>query len=93
MSPNPPTLDFALQYRARGFSIIATVPKTKKAAGKWKQYQERPADEPQIRKWFSNGKDYGVAIVLDKSQGGWPAEIMTIKQHTTDGQQHIPILR
>jgi hypothetical protein len=62
-------LDAALRYAALGLSIIPTAPNSKKAAGKWKRYQKQPADEQQIRKWFGDGHDYGIAVVLGKASG------------------------
>ena len=63
-------LDAALRYAARGMSIIPTAPKSKKAVGKWKQYQNQPAEERQLREWFGNGHAYGIAVVLGKASGG-----------------------
>jgi hypothetical protein len=63
-------LDAALRYAARGWSIIPTEPNSKKPAGKWKQYQERPADEGQIRRWFGNGQAFGIAVIFGEVSGG-----------------------
>ena len=63
-------LHFALDYQSRGWSIIRTAPGTKKAVGKWTQFQNQPADESQIRTWFGKAKDYGLAVVLGPVSGG-----------------------
>ena len=60
----------ALRYAELGWSIIPTTPGTKKAARSWKLFQDTRADESQLRKWFSNGAGYGMAVILGKVSGG-----------------------
>jgi hypothetical protein len=64
------TLNAALRYAARGWSIIPITPNSKRSAWPWKSYQERPADEEQIRRWFGNGQPFGIAVVFGDVSGG-----------------------
>jgi hypothetical protein len=64
-------LDFALHYRARGWSVIAIKDGTKNTPrGKWKSFQSKQADELQIRKWFANGSRDNMAVILGSVSGG-----------------------
>ncbi len=67
---NNSVLPCALEYHARGWSVIPTAPRSKIAAGKWKKFQERAADESQIRKWWANGHTYGIAVIFGDVSGG-----------------------
>ena len=54
-------LPVALDYRAGGISLVPCSAATKLPetsllpGGKWKPYQESPADEATIRRWFNSG--------------------------------------
>jgi hypothetical protein len=59
----PSLLDTALGYLRRGLSIIAIKARTKnQPCGKWKQFQTKPADELQLRKWFARGSN-NIAVI------------------------------
>ena len=65
------TLDVALDYLQRGWSIIPM-----KAGAKmptlqsWKSYQTARPNERTVRNWFHDGLDVGIAVVLgDVSRG------------------------
>jgi Bifunctional DNA primase/polymerase, N-terminal len=69
-SRSKPSLDLlatALGYAARGWSIIAV--KGKKAAGLWKPFQTRTADEPTLRRMFER-QATGLAVILGPVSGG-----------------------
>lgn len=61
-------LDHALAYLRRGWSVIPT--KGKRAAGAWKRYQTQLPSEAELRRWFSNGKASGIAVILGNASGG-----------------------
>jgi hypothetical protein len=64
-------LESALGYLRRGWSIIPIKVGTKKPACRsWKAYQKKPPDESHIRKWFSPGKDNGLAVICGPVSGG-----------------------
>jgi DNA polymerase III delta prime subunit len=55
-------LEAALEYLAKGFSIIPIKPREKIAAILWKEFQSRKATRKEIRSWFL-GTDYNIGIV------------------------------
>ncbi len=61
-------LNSALAYARRGWSIIPVM--GKKAAGLWKPFQERPADETTLHKLFAKRGITGLAVVTGKVSGG-----------------------
>ena len=69
MAKNEP-LHSAVAYQALGWSIIPIRSRDKKAAVKWKPYQEQRADDTALRRWFGNGSAYGMAVVLGEVSGG-----------------------
>jgi hypothetical protein len=56
-------IDAAIAYRRRGFSVIPIKPKGKKPLVAWESYQNDPASEETIRKWFASWPDANVAVV------------------------------
>jgi hypothetical protein len=67
-----PLLPSALAYHQLGACVIPTVAKAKRAAIRWKCYQEHRADESKLREWFTdtdNG-NLGIGIVLGTVSGG-----------------------
>ena len=63
-------LQAALAAHARGWSIIPISAGTKKPTCKWTKYQTERATELQLRKWFGNGQDVGLAVVFGPASGG-----------------------
>lgn len=56
----------ALDYLARGWSVIPVREKAKRPAGPWKAYQEKYVSEKTLREWYSRSPGYNVAIVTGK---------------------------
>lgn len=65
-----PTLNAALRYAARGWSLIPIQAGTKKPTCKWAKYQTERATEGQLTKWFGNGQAVGLAVVFGPVSGG-----------------------
>jgi hypothetical protein len=65
------TLEAALSYAARGWSVIPISPDGcgKKPLVVWSGFQTKAADEAQIREWWNQWPDAGVAIVTGKISG------------------------
>ncbi len=63
------SLDAALSYFRRGWSIIPIQAGTKKAAVPWKRYQAERADEQTVRQWFASAST-GIAVVLGAISDG-----------------------
>lgn len=53
----------ALDYLARGWSVIPVREKAKRPAIPWKTYQSKCVSEKKLREWFRRSPDYNVAIV------------------------------
>jgi hypothetical protein len=74
------TLDFARQYLSLGFSVVPCVPRGKRPAVPWQEYQTRKPSDAELVQWFGNGQEssnIGVVcgsgsgvIVLDVDAGG-----------------------
>jgi hypothetical protein len=61
-------LDAALSYAGLDWSIIAV--KGKRAAGLWRPFQERAADEATLRRMFARPGVTGLAVVCGAVSGG-----------------------
>lgn len=59
-----PTLQAAIDYRRRGWSIVPQAPTAKKPRVKWKLYQEQLPTEDEVWSWYTKWPDSGVAVVL-----------------------------
>lgn len=57
------TLDMALEYRRRGWSVIPQIPGQKKPPIKWKEFQETRPAESEIRDWWRQWPDAGIAVI------------------------------
>ncbi len=66
----PTTLDFALAYLRRGWSLVPIIAGTKKPPlnFEWTPYQSKPAEESQVRKWFAGGRR-SLAVILGPVSG------------------------
>ena len=62
-------LSAALEYQRRGMCIIPIRPGSKKAACRWRVYQQRLPETGKLRQWFARGLHYP-AVILGKVSGG-----------------------
>lgn len=61
-------LEWALKYHKHGFSVIP-VSRNKIPLVNWKDYQDKRADEVQIREWFDKPEPPNIGIVTGKISG------------------------
>ena len=68
----PSILDCALEYQQRGWAVIPIAAGAKKPPKKfqWRQFQKRQPTEHEIREWFADRDDLGIAVILGKVSGG-----------------------
>ncbi len=59
----------ALDYLARGWSVIPIRAKAKRPAVPWKAYQNKCATEETVHAWFRRTPDYNVGIVTGALSG------------------------
>lgn len=64
MSHQCSVFEEALRLQAMGLSIVPANKRKKPALRTWKQYQKKPAEEQQVRDWFSGRDDLGLGIVM-----------------------------
>jgi putative DNA primase/helicase len=62
-------LEWAREYRDKGFSVIPIKPKDKAPMIKWAQYQNRLATDKELELWFGNGSENNIGIVTGKISG------------------------
>ena len=60
------TLDYALSYVQRGWSVIPVGGDKRPRIRSWKPYQERLPTEEEVREWYTHWPDAGVAIVTGR---------------------------
>ncbi len=65
----PDTLFIAKGYRKAGFSVIPLLPKSKKPAIPWREFQKRLPTEEELEAWFGNGNRYNIGIVTGEVSG------------------------
>lgn len=90
--PISDTLEAAIDYRARGWSVIPVIRGTKRPAVRWLSYQEQPPGETDIRNWYRRWPDANVAIVtggvsglvvvdIDPAHGGAQSLVELEREH------------
>lgn len=63
------TAQAALDYLARGWSVIPMFEKAKQPAMAWKVYQRKCASDTTLREWFDDSRNYNVGIVTGVLSG------------------------
>lgn len=61
-------LEYARYYVSKGFSVIPLMPRDKKPAVSWTDYQNRKPTEEELVEWFSSGEK-NIGIVTGKISG------------------------
>jgi hypothetical protein len=67
-------LDHALFYRNMGLAVIPVRPRSKAAHVAWKRYQDAPPEVSQIRRWWTNKPDSGIACIA-----GRPSDSLVVR--------------
>ena len=62
-------LEAALVYRSRGWAPIPLIPRGKNPSVHWRQFQNQPPLEDQIRTWFSDTPDSNIGVVMGAASG------------------------
>lgn len=62
-------LNHALEYLARGWSVIPCTPKDKRPLVRWQEYQTRRPTEDEVRAWWTANPNASIAIVTGKISG------------------------
>ncbi len=63
------TLEAALGYAARGWSIVPVAPRAKRPIVRWEPFQHEAADDAQIERWFARWSDANLAVVTGEVSG------------------------
>lgn len=70
MAHEPKTsLECVLEYHELGFCMIPALYRKKKAAIRWRPYQEKRPEVADLRNWFGDGRQRNVAVVLGPVSG------------------------
>ena len=62
------TLEWARKYVALGWSVFPVLPRSKKPAVEWKQYQTRLPTDEELTSWFATGEN-NIAIATGRRSG------------------------
>jgi hypothetical protein len=63
------TLQAAREYVSHGMSVIPVLPRGKKPAIPWKEYQQRPPTDEELVRWFGNEAKNNIGIVTGPISG------------------------
>jgi archaellum biogenesis ATPase FlaH len=80
-------LNFALQYLAKGWSIVPVPKGAKSPYIKWKQFQTRLPTEAEVREWWTETPDANIGIVTGSLSG-----ICTIDVDGPEGRESAKAL-
>lgn len=61
--------DCALDYLARGWSVIPIVWRGKRPVVRWAEYQHRCPPQAEVRRWFHGREDVNIGIVTGRCSG------------------------
>lgn len=81
-------LDYALEYHARGWSVVPCPQKRKVPYVKWSEYQTRKPSEEEIREWWRKWPDANIAMVTGEQSGVVVVDIDEREGASIDG--HTP---
>lgn len=62
-------LQWALKYRSLGMSVIPVFPKGKEPLIPWKEFQQRKANESEIKEWWKKWPDANLGVVTGSISG------------------------
>lgn len=60
----------ARYYLSNGFSVVPVKPGAKSPAIRWEEYQNRLPTEAEVRSWFAEHPERGIAVVCGNVSGG-----------------------
>jgi len=59
----------ALDYLARGWSVVIVAPRAKRPIVRWQTFEKRPPSETQVRRWIAQHPDANLAVVTGAVSG------------------------
>lgn len=69
MNKENPIFKKAFQYMVGGYSVLPLKKDKKPILASWKQFQEKPANDAQVTKWWEKFPDANVGIITGKISG------------------------
>lgn len=68
-------LDYALLYLQQGYNLIPVGKDKRPLISEWKHFQTNPADEKQVRYWWTNQPNANLAAICGKHSGFFVIDI------------------
>jgi len=82
-------LDAALSYlNGRGWSVFPVSRENRKPLLKWKEFQTRKPTEAEVRRWWTQWPDAGIALVTGELSGIVVVDIDTRNGGSLDDERH-----
>ena len=72
---NKTNLEHALAYHAQGYNLIPVGKNKRPLIAEWKHFQTNPADENQIRYWWTGQPDANLAAICGRHSGFFVIDI------------------